>query len=171
VRIEGKVARFAQMDVHGHGAVGDDLRFVNREARHRIDDFVARAVIGDRGDRVGDEGLRAGADDDLFRRDVESTPLSHVARSRRAQFVDPGRRRVAVLARANRRDRGVLDVYRRRKIRLANAERDDVASRAHEVVHLGEHDEGVLGAEALAAAAHPGHDVRCVHLGFLVVSA
>ena len=64
--VEGEVARFAQEERHRHGAVGDDLRLVDREARHRIDDLVAGAVIGHRGDRVGDEGLRAAADDDVL---------------------------------------------------------------------------------------------------------
>jgi hypothetical protein len=68
-----------------------------------------------------------------------------------AQFVDAGRRRIAVFAGADRGDRSVLDVLRRRKIRLADTKRQDVLAAPRERVHFGQHDERVLGAERLAA--------------------
>ena len=164
VRVEGEIARFAQVNRHRHRAVGDDLRLVDRKSGHRIDHLVIRAMIGDRRDRVGDEGLRACADHDLVGRDVESAARAHVARRCGAQLVDAGGRRIAVLAGANRRDRRVLDIDRRREVGLADAERDDVAALANEVVDFGEHDECVLGAERFAATADARNDVRRVHL-------
>src|SRR2546427_3053455 len=44
-----------------------------------------------------------------------------------------------------------------RSIRLPDAKRDDVLALADELVHLGEDDEGVLGAEVRGAAADAGH--------------
>jgi hypothetical protein len=66
---------------------------------------------------------------------------------RLAQLVDAGRGRIAVLAALDRPDRGFLDVLRRRKVGLADAEADDVLALAREGVDLGEHDEGILGTE------------------------
>ena len=79
--------------------------------------------------------------------------LPDVARGGGAQLVDAGRRRVAVLAGADRRDGGVLDVDRCRKIGLADAERNDVAALADERIDFGQHDKSVLGAQAFAAPA------------------
>ena len=73
-RVEGESARLAQVDRHRHGAVGVDLRFVDREPGHRVDHLVADAVVGHRRDRVGDERLGARADDDVVRTDVEAAP-------------------------------------------------------------------------------------------------
>ena len=58
-----------RMDRHRHRAIRDDLRLVDRESRHRIDHLVADAIVGDRGDRVGDERLGARADDDVVGRE------------------------------------------------------------------------------------------------------
>jgi hypothetical protein len=59
---------------------------------------------------------------------------AHRARGRGAQFVDAGRRRVAVLAAADRVDGGVLDVHRRREVGLADAEGNDVLAVADQAV-------------------------------------
>ncbi len=72
-----------------------------------------------------------------------------------------------MLAATNRRDRRVLDVRGRGEIGLADAERDDVAPLAHQVVDLGQHDERVFGAEAIAAAADARNHVGCIHFAFL----
>ena len=157
-RVEREIARFAKEHRHRHRAVGDDLRLVDREARHRVDHLVADAVVGHRRDRVGDERLRAGADDHVVGGDRQPAPRTHVTRRRGAQLVDARRRRVAVLPAAYRRDRRVLHVRRCREIRLADAERHDVLAGAHQRVDLGQHDEGVLGAERLGATRQRRHD-------------
>ena len=87
-RIEREAARLAQWQRHRHRAVGDDLRLVDREARDREDHLVAGAVVGDRGDRVADERLRAGADDDLVGADLDAAQRAHRCRGGRTQFVD-----------------------------------------------------------------------------------
>jgi hypothetical protein len=62
-----------------------------------------------------------------------------------------------VLARLDRPDRRLLHVLGRREVGLADAEADDVAALARERVHLGEHDEGVLGSQARRPAADLRH--------------
>ena len=114
-RIEREVARLAQVDRDRHRAVGDDLRLVDRKAGHGIDHLVAGAVVGDRRDRVRDERLRARADDDIVGLHVDAAARADVLGRGRAQLVDAGRRRVAVLARPDRGDRRVLHVARRRE--------------------------------------------------------
>ena len=99
---------------------------------------------------------------------VEAATRTDVARRRRAQLVDAGRRRVAVLAAADRGDRGVLDVVRRREVRLADAERHDVLAAARQRVHLGQHDECVLGAERIGAPRQRRHGrQRCGCAAFI----
>src|SRR5438045_3778828 len=60
-----------------------------------------------------------------------------------------------MLAGAYRRDARVLNVGRRRKVRLSDAERHDVPALAHQPVDLGQDHERILGSEVLAAAADP----------------
>ena len=150
-RVERVISRLPQEYRHRHGAVGDDLRLVDRESRHRVDHFVADAMIGDRCDRVGDERLGARGNHDVVQVDIESAPHAQVARRGCAKFVDAGRGRVAVFAPANRGDRGILDVVRRREIRLADANRDDVPAAARQRIHFGQHDERVLGSKRVGA--------------------
>ena len=150
-RIEREAARLAQWQRHRHRAVGDDLRLVDREARHREDHLVARAVVGDRGDRVADEWLRAGADDDLVGADLDAAQRAHRCRGGRTQFVDAGRRRIAMAAGADCSDGRVLHVHRRRKVGLADAEGDDVRAAADQAIHLRQHDERIFGAEGFGA--------------------
>ena len=61
-------------------------------------------------------------------RDVDIEPLVQIGRDRLAQRQDADRRRVAVMAVAQRLDRRLDDEIRRAKIRLADAEIDDVAA-------------------------------------------
>jgi hypothetical protein len=84
----------------------------------------------------------------------------HVLRRGLAQLVDPGGRRVPMLAALDRADRGLLHMVRRREVRLADAEADDVLALAREGVHFGKHDEGVFGTEGAGAAADFGHRGR-----------
>ena len=151
-RIEREVPRLAQEDRDRDRAVGDDLRLVDRKARHRIDHFVAGAVVGHRRDRVGDERLRAARRRRRPRGGCRGRDARQVMRRRGAQLVDARRRRVAVLAVADGRDRGVLDVRRRWEVGLPDAERDDVLALPRQRVDLRQHDESVLGAERFGAA-------------------
>ena len=55
-----------------------------------------------------------------------------------------------MLSVANSRDRGILDIERRRKVRLANTKGKYVATLTDQAVDFRQHDECVLGAQALA---------------------
>ncbi len=156
-RIEGEIARLAQMQRHRHRAVCDDLRLVDRKSGIRIDHLVADAVVGGGKDGVRDEGFGPSAYHHVLGPDREAPHLAHVARGRLAQLDDAGRGRVAVPAFAHRPHGRILDVRGRVEIRLPDAKRDDVLALADELVHLGEDDEGVLGAEVRGAAADAGH--------------
>ena len=65
-----------------------------------------------------------------------------------------------MLAALDRDDRRLLHVARRREIRLADAERNDVASFARERVHFGENDKRILGSQRFGAARQPRHRQR-----------
>ena len=52
-----------------------------------------------------------------------------------------------MLAAANRRNRRVLDIQRRMKIRLTDAKGNDVLPLTQQRVDLGQNDESVFGAE------------------------
>ncbi len=156
-RVKGEVARLAQVQRHRHRTAGEDLRFVDRKTGIGVDHLVADAVIGGAQDGVGDERFRARADHHMLRIDREAAQAPHVLRRRRAQLRDPGRGRVAVPALADRLDRGILDIDRRVKVRLADAEGNDAFTLTNKLVDLGEHDKGVLGAEFGGTAAGLGH--------------
>ena len=166
-RIEREPARLAQEDRHRHRAVGGDLRLVDRKAGHRVDHLVADAEIGDRRDRVRDEGLGARADHDVVGGDREAAARAQVLRRGGPQLVDARAGRVAMLAALDRRDGRLLHVRRRREIRLADAEGHDVLALPDQRIHFRQHDERVLGAERLRAARQPRHGqigaVRRVH--------
>ena len=166
-RVERESTGLAKVDWHRHGAVGVNLRFVDRKPGHRVDHLVADAEVRHRGDRVGDEGLGARANDHVVRPDVEAAPRAQIVRGSRAQLVDPGARRVAVPAAADCRDCSLLHVFRRRKIGLSDAEGNDVPALPNQCVHLGQDDECIFGAERLRAAREFGqrHGVvmGCVH--------
>ena len=76
--------------------------------------------------------------------DPETAHIAHVFCRRLAQLVDSGRGRVAMSALPDRAYRGLLHIGGRVKVRLPNAEADDVFSLARQLGHLGQHDEGVL---------------------------
>ncbi|MNC95044.1 hypothetical protein D3C83_120530 [compost metagenome] len=62
-----------------------------------------------------------------------------------------------MLAFADGADAGLLHVQRRREVRLADAEADDVLALRGERGDFGQHDEGVFGAQRLGAFAEGGH--------------
>ena len=76
--------------------------------------------------------------------DLDLEALVQVGRDRFAQRQDADRRRIAVLAVAQRLDRGLDDMRRGRKIRLADAEIDDVAALRRQRGGARQHREGVF---------------------------
>ena len=91
--------------------------------------------------------LAAGDDQHVIRRDVDVIAAMEVGGDRLAQRRDPVRRRIAVLAVAQRLDRRLDDMRRGFEIRLADAEIDDIASLPREFGRARQHGEGVLVAE------------------------
>ncbi len=73
----------------------------------------------------------------------------HVGGDRLAQRLDADGGRVAVMAVAQGLDRGLDDVGRRREIRLADAEVDDIAALGRKLGGARKHGEGVLLADAV----------------------
>ena len=86
--VECKTPALVQINRYRHGAIRNDLRFVDRESGHRINHFVADAVIGYRRDRISDERLGASGNHDIFWRYLESTTYAHVVCCGGAQFID-----------------------------------------------------------------------------------
>ena len=78
---------------------------------------------------------------------------------RLAQRRNAVRRRVAVMAVAQRLDRGLDDEVRRAEIGLADAEADDVAALRGERVGAGEHREGIFLADAVEGRDRFQHGV------------
>ena len=78
---------------------------------------------------------------------VDLEALVQVGGDRLAQRQDAGRRRVAVVAVAQRLDRGLDDVVGRAEVRLADAEIDDVAALRGELGGARQHREGVFLAD------------------------
>ena len=115
---------------------------------------------GRRDDRVRDEGLRTGTDDDVIRMNVDmSRPVQEIRRGF-AQFEYAGRRRIAVLAYVDGLDTRFADVLRRREIRLANAEGNDVLPLALQGADFGKNDESVFGTELVRSAGNCGHELH-----------
>ena len=101
--------------------------------------------------------LAAGHDQDEVGRDFDAETPVQIRRHRLAQRRNAGRRRIAVLAVAQRLDRGLDDMGGGFEIGLADAEVDDVAPLALQLRRLGEHREGVLFADARKAGT------TCMH--------
>ena len=102
-----------------------------------------------------------------------STPWRRlqVARDRLAQRQDALRRRVAVMAVAQRLDGGLDDVGRRLEVRLADAEVDDGLALALQRVGARQHLEGGLRAQALEVGYELQHGVSSKALPDLVSSS
>ena len=101
------------------------------------------AGIAQRGEG-GEHGvLAAVGDEHLRRRAVVAAVAQRLGGDRLAQLGEPGRRRVAVVARIGaRRHRGGDDVLGRREVRLAGAESDDVLAGRLQGLGLGVDGEG-----------------------------
>ena len=94
-------------------------------------------------------GLPPGMIMTLVRRHLDLEALVQVGRDRLAQRRDAGRGRIAVVAVAQRLDRGLDDVVGRAEVGLADAEIDDVAALRGERIGARQHREGVLLADAV----------------------
>ncbi len=92
--------------------------------------------------------LPPGTIEDALRRDLDREAPAQVAGNRLAERQDADRRRIAVMAVAQRLHRRLDDMRRRREVGLADAEIDDVAAGADQVRGAGEDGEGVLLADA-----------------------
>ena len=93
--------------------------------------------------------LPPGTIEDVVGRDLDAEAPVEVGGDRLAQRQDAGRRRIAVMAVAQRLDRRLDDMGGRAEIRLADAEIDDVAARRREIGGARQHGEGVLLADAV----------------------
>ena len=145
------------MDGYRHRAIGPDLRFVDREAGVRVDDFMAGAIVGGGQDRVADERFGARAHHHIGRVDRHAARALDIGGNGLPQFIDAGGRCVAMLAATDGGHARVLDVHRCREVGLADAERHDVLAAADQRVHFGQHDEGILGAKVEGALADVRH--------------
>ncbi len=142
LRREGEAILLADRDRHRPCARVLDHRAVDREAGIGIEDVGAG--LAEHQDRGEHRHLAAGHDDHLVGRYLDADAAVDVGGHRLAQHLDAGRRRVAVMAVAERLHRRLDDVLGRAEIRLADAEVDDVATLAGELGGAGQHGKGVL---------------------------
>ena len=124
-----------------------DHRAVDRKAGIGIEDLGAR--LAEHQDRHEHGRLAAGHDHHLVGRDLDAEALVQIGGDRLAQRRDAVRRRVAVVAVAQRLDRGLDDEIGRAEIGLADAEIDDVAALRGQRVGARQHREGVFLADAV----------------------
>ena len=102
--------------------------------------------------------LPPGTIDHLVGRDLDVEAAVDVGGDRLAERLDAGRRRIAVMAVAERLDRRLDDVVGRAEIGLADAEIDDVAALRLQLGGAGEHGEGVLLADPVEAGDGVEHE-------------
>ena len=95
--------------------------------------------------------LPPGTIDHLIGRDLDVDPPVDVGGDRLAQRLDAGRRRVAVVAVAQRLHRRLDDMVGRAEIGLADAEVDDVLALGGKLGRPRQHGEGVLLADPVEA--------------------
>ena len=93
--------------------------------------------------------LAAGEDHHGVRRDVDIEPFMQIGGDRLAQRQDADRRRVTVVAVAQRLHRRLDDEIGRAKIRLTNSEIDDVAALRRKLCGARENSERVLLTDAI----------------------
>ena len=122
-----------------------DQRAVDRKAGVRVHDLGTR--LAEHGDRHEHGDLAAGHDHHPVRGDLEAAPQRHVGRHRLAQRQDAVGGRVAVVAVAQRLDRGLDDMRRGREVGLADAEIDDRAALLLQAGRARQHLERAFGAE------------------------
>ena len=151
--VRSVTGRFELLDRHLEaGLLGgvDDLRHaagegdrlgIGRPVRRRDDHLVAG--IAQRGEG-GEHGVLAAVGDEHLRgRALEAAVAQRLGGDRLAQLGQPGRGRVAVVARVGARRRGGGDdVLGRREVRLPRAEADDVLAGGLQRLGLGVDGEG-----------------------------
>ena len=163
---EGEAVLLLQRDRHGLGAGVLDHRAIDREARIGIHDLLAGRA--EHQDREEHRRLAAGHDDDVAGIDLDAVALFQVLGDRLAQRQDALRRRIAVVAIAQRLDGGFDDVARRLEVGLADAEIDDRLTLPLQFAGARQDLEGILGAEAieivgeLQRGGHQGISSECV---------
>ena len=144
---KGEIIFFADRHRHRPRAGELDHRAVNRKAGIGIKNVGAR--FAEHQDRHEHGRLAAGEDHHLVRRNLDLETLVQIGGDRLAQRQDADRRRVAVMAVAQRLDRRLDDEIRRAEIGLADAEIDDVAAGRGKLRGAGEHRKRVLLADAI----------------------
>ena len=157
VGAEGEVPFLGQFDRHRRRARKADDRFVDRKAGIGIEDLGARLAEHHQREEHG----RLAARHDEHGRGIDRDPAvaQDVRRHGLAQARHPGRRRVAVMAVGKRLAPGLDDMVRGCKIRLADAEVDDVLPPGRQRGRAGQDLEGGFGAEPPGA----GGKLRCGH--------
>ena len=118
--VEGKARVFVKRHRHGLGAGEVDRRFIDRETGVGIEDLGPRFAEHQDGGKHGD--LAAGHDQHRIGADLGLETAVQVAGHRLAQGADAGGVGIAVLPIAQRLDRRLDDVFRRREVRLADAQ-------------------------------------------------
>ena len=102
--------------------------------------------------------LPPGTIDHLVGRDLDAEAAVDVGGDRLAERLDAGRRRIAVMAVAERLDRRLDDVVGRAEVGLADAEIDDVAALRLKLGGARQHGKGVLLADAVETRNRVKHD-------------
>ena len=140
--------------VHRRPAGEPDRLGVGGPVRGEHDDLVAG--VAQHGERVGHRLLAAVGDQHLGGRDLEARVALGLGRDGLAQRRDTAGRRVTVVGRvAAGLDRGLDDVGRRREVRLAGAEADDVLPRRLQRLRLRIDGEGGRGRHGGGPAGDP----------------
>ena len=146
---EGEAVLFADRDRHGPRAGELDHRAIDRKSGIGIEDVGAG--LAEHQDRREHGDLAARHDHHEVGRHLDAEAPVDVGGDRLAQFLDAGRRRVAVVAVAQRLHRRLDDVLGRAEIGLADAEVDDVAAGSRQLGGAGENRERVLLADPVEA--------------------
>jgi hypothetical protein len=158
VGVEREPVLLAQPHRHTLGTGVADDRLVDRESRVRVDDL--RPWLAEHQDGEEHRHLAAGHDQDVRGIDCDLAAQQDVRRHRLAQGRDAVRRRVAVMAVAQRLHRRLDDVLGRLEVRLADAEIDDVFAFGRQRRGSGQDLESGLRAQAgqVFGEAQVGHE-------------
>ena len=120
---------------------------------------MSDARLAEHQDRHEHGRLAARQDHHLVGRDVDLIALVQVGGDGLAQRRNAGRRRVAVVAVAQRLDRGLDDELGRAEIGLADAEIDHVAALRDQRIGARQHGERVLLADAIEVGYGSEHGI------------
>ncbi len=163
VHVYVKVAVFAQAVGNRLAAHKPDQRFVNREAGIGIEHLVV--ALDERQNREEHDGLATRRDDDFARIDGDAEPLRDLAGNGLAQLGKPGGWAVVSPALAQSAGRCLDDVGRRREVRLADFQVDDLFAAGFQFPRADENVKGALRPQAGHAVCQSefadtrGHDL------------